>query len=47
MAVGKVNIQMQLVTEYINIFGIIIQLIKPIWLKGQENMQNKYKQTKY
>jgi hypothetical protein len=26
MAVEKVNIQMQLVTEYINIFGIIIQL---------------------
>jgi hypothetical protein len=26
MAVEKVNTQMQLVTEYINIFGIIIQL---------------------
>jgi hypothetical protein len=26
MAVEKVNTQMQLLTEYINIFGIIIQL---------------------
>jgi hypothetical protein len=26
MAVEKVNAQMQLVTEYINIFGVIIQL---------------------
>jgi ferritin len=41
MAVEKVNTQMQLVTEYINIFGITIQL------KGEENIQNKYKQTRY
>jgi hypothetical protein len=36
MAVEKVNTQMQLVTEYINIFGIIIKLIKSIWLKGEK-----------
>jgi hypothetical protein len=36
MTAEKVNTQMQLVTEYINIFGIIIKLIKSIWLKGEE-----------
>jgi hypothetical protein len=43
MAVEKVNTQMQLVTEYINIFGEIIQLNYINLVKRRRNMQNKHK----
>jgi hypothetical protein len=46
MAVEKVNTQVQQATEYINIFEIIIQFYFVNLVKGEENMQNKYKQTR-
>jgi hypothetical protein len=48
MAVEKVNTQMQLVTEYTNIFGIRIHLNEVSLVKTREkNMQTKYKETRY
>jgi hypothetical protein len=47
MAVEKVNIQMQLVTEYINIFGTIIQLNSVNLVKRRRKLANKYKQTRH
>jgi hypothetical protein len=46
ISVEKVNIRRQLVTEYINIFGIIIQLNDVNLVKVTKNMQNKHKETR-
>jgi translation initiation factor 2 gamma subunit (eIF-2gamma) len=47
MAVETVNTQMQLATEYINIYGIMISLNKVNLVKKEENIQNNYKQIRY